>query len=391
MPENLSILHITNSYGGTTVYQDLYTEIDKLGIHQQIFVPLNFSNQNRLGNQIIDFKTENSKIFYSTTLKKFHKYFFKLKIINITKSLKKKIKNIEGINLIHASTFCLDGAVAYQLWKKYKVPYIVTVRNTDINTYYKKLFWRRPFFHSILRNSEKILFISPSYQNRFLNGIVPNAISKTVKDKVITIPNGVDANFIISRSKKVKINTPVSVLYVGGIQENKNIHSTIEAIKKCNSKGINITYTIIGKGLENRRYSSSYIQEIEKYEELHDWLSILPKQDKKTLKISYANSDIFVMPSMKETFGLVYVEALSQGLPIIYSKGQGIDGFFQDGEVGYAVNPRSIDDIAEKIEMIINNYQELIHRIQNIDMNIFSWESIAIQYQMIYKSILVKE
>lgn len=40
------------------------------------------------------------------------------------------------------------------------------------------------------------------------------------------------------------------------------------------------------------------------------------------------------MPSHKETFGLVYAEAMSQGLPIIYTKNQGFDGQFPDGYVG---------------------------------------------------------
>ena len=43
------------------------------------------------------------------------------------------------------------------------------------------------------------------------------------------------------------------------------------------------------------------------------------------------------MPSRYETFGLVYGEAMSQGLPIIYSKGQGVDGYFKEGTVGYGV------------------------------------------------------
>ena len=55
------------------------------------------------------------------------------------------------------------------------------------------------------------------------------------------------------------------------------------------------------------------------------------------------------MPSFPETFGLVYVEAMSQGLPIIYTKGQGIDGYFEDGKVGYPVNTKDSNDIVKKL------------------------------------------
>ena len=49
--------------------------------------------------------------------------------------------------------------------------------------------------------------------------------------------------------------------------------------------------------------------------------------DKKTLKNLYRENDMFVMPSKNETFGLVYIEALLQGLPILYAKNEGIEGF----------------------------------------------------------------
>jgi len=45
-----TILHITNSYGGTSVYYNLYDNLDKLGVRQKIFVPLNAKNRNRVGN-----------------------------------------------------------------------------------------------------------------------------------------------------------------------------------------------------------------------------------------------------------------------------------------------------------------------------------------------------
>jgi glycosyltransferase involved in cell wall biosynthesis len=58
---------------------------------------------------------------------------------------------------------------------------------------------------------------------------------------------------------------------------------------------------------------------------------------KEKLLNNYRNSDIFIMPSYNETFGLVYIEAMSQGLPIIYTQNEGVDGYFKEGSVGYSV------------------------------------------------------
>ncbi|GAF71811.1 unnamed protein product, partial [marine sediment metagenome] len=99
----------------------------------------------------------------------------------------------------------------------------------------------------------------------------------------------------------------------------------------------------------------------------------------------YRESDIFIMPSQKETFGLVYGEAMSQGLPIIYSKGQGIDGYFKEGKVGYSVNPNDTNDIIKKIELILENYHNISKNCHDM-VEKFSWENIARTYHNIYMS-----
>ena len=52
----MHVLHIVDSYGGTEVYKNLFVALDSLGIQQTIFVPLNVSNHNRIGNHLIDFQ-----------------------------------------------------------------------------------------------------------------------------------------------------------------------------------------------------------------------------------------------------------------------------------------------------------------------------------------------
>ena len=76
----MHILHISNSYGGTKVYENLYTQLDRLEVRQTVFVPLNPANHSRVGNQMIEFQTEGSKIIYSTVLKPRHRIFYMAKI-----------------------------------------------------------------------------------------------------------------------------------------------------------------------------------------------------------------------------------------------------------------------------------------------------------------------
>src|SRR6202012_2399210 len=71
-----------------------------------------------------------------------------------------------------------------------------------------------------------------------------------------------------------------------------------------------------------------------------------------------SESTALVLPSHHETFGMVYVEALFAGVPILYSKGTGIDGFLHDLDVGIAVNPKSEMDISNALIKLARNHEQ---------------------------------
>ena len=64
-------------------------------------------------------------------------------------------------------------------------------------------------------------------------------------------------------------------------------------------------------------------------------------------------------PSLRETYGLVYAEALFAGLPILFSKDRGIDGYLLNETIGYACDPHSVSDIAHGIEYLLTRQAKL--------------------------------
>ena len=78
---------------------------------------------------------------------------------------------------------------------------------------------------------------------------------------------------------------------------------------------------------------------------------------------------------------------MSQGLPVIYTAGEGFDGQFQDGDVGYAVDPHSPQQIAELIEKITLDYNRISRNcLSRVDR--FRWDTISDRYQKLYEEIL---
>lgn len=71
----------------------------------------------------------------------------------------------------------------------------------------------------------------------------------------------------------------------------------------------------------------------------------------------------FVMPSRPETFGMVYVEAVLAGVPILWSRNEGVDGLFEGMDVGYGCNPESVEDVTRGMGVLIREQGRLKQQI----------------------------
>ncbi len=384
----MHILHISNSYGGTKVYENLYTQLDRLGVRQTVFVPLNAANHSRVGNQMIDFQTPGSKIIYSTVLKPRHRFLYMNKINTIVKDLKKKV-DLSSVDAIHASTLCLDGAVAYKLHQETGTPYMCAVRNTDVNNYYKVFVWRKGFFSKILEAASKIIFISPKYKENFSGEIIPACVRKKIEEKVMVIPNGVSALFLANKNIEHKsYEGELNLVFVAAFYKGKGLVETIQAIELLRNKGYKITLNAIGKGLPNRPHDKEYEDQVDALAMGKNWVKIQTFKNPEEIMAEMRQANAFVMVSKPETFGLVYVEALSQHLPIIYAQDQGFDGYFPDGFVGYPAEAGNAEDIAGKIECLINNYSTIASNVESLNLDEdFDWRNIGRKYLNIYKTL----
>jgi glycosyltransferase involved in cell wall biosynthesis len=146
-------------------------------------------------------------------------------------------------------------------------------------------------------------------------------------------------------------------------------------------KGYKIKFDVVGKVKDQKVFN------IIKNLPYVNYLGVKPKEE---LINIYRHNDIFVLPSINETFGLVYAEAMSQGLPVIYTKGQGFDGQFKDGEVGYAVRYDSSKDIYEAVIKICHKYNE-ISRMCVENAGRFNWNKISVEYFQIYSSLNIND
>ena len=360
------ILYINGNYPHHSLHEELVTRLADMGNAIIVFVPMR--------GKKLDGKYHSDhhdvSVLYEDCLKGLDRVFFLQKIYRIVKRIEEQI-DLKNVGCIIAGTLYSDGFAAYLLHQKYNIPFSVAVRQTDI-TYQMR--WR-PYLDGIVKrlldHSTNIIFLSPTYKRYFDK-------FNTDQAKYMTIPNAVNEFWFSHRPKTRMIHTPISLIYVGEVVKNKNVGATIASVAELKKNNVEVEFHIIGSGDEEKNCRTlSKNMNVEKQVFFHGW-----QNSKEKLKEFYDRADIFVMPSYRETFGTVYVEAMSQGLPLIYTKGQGIDGYFDEGSIGYGCDPTDVHDIANKILLIIDHYKEISEQC-TIQSDIFRWNIVADQYNRV--------
>jgi glycosyltransferase involved in cell wall biosynthesis len=375
----IKILHLCAGYPYTNLYRELVISLDRINIEQLIYVPL---RKDKEYNESVNDELRNANFIYSKVFNNVDRLFYTQKINKIFCDIKNKV-DFKNIDLVHAHFLFSMGGIALKLKKEKNIDYIVTIRNTDVNLFFKYMFHIRKMGINVMKEAKKIVFISPAYKKFVIDRYIPYQLRDYINQKSVIVPNGVNPFWLQNKHEKseYKNNKKVSLIYVGEFTKNKNIDVSIKAVRKLKELGYNVNFIIVG-GRGDYEYKIKKLAKINQdIIEIYDHI-----EEKEKLLNMYRKSDIFVMPSHYETFGLVYVEAMSQGLPIIYTKGQGIDGYFEDGKVGYSVIPKDVSDVIKKIEMVVHNYNRISKNCYKL-VEKFSWNKIAKIYHNIYTSV----
>ena len=102
------------------------------------------------------------------------------------------------------------------------------------------------------------------------------------------------------------------------------------------------------------------------------------------------NSDIFVLPSYNESFGIVYLEAMNCKLPIIGTMNEGISDIIVDGENGLLINQGDVDELEKKIELLANDdkkRKKIGENGYNTAKNI-TWENNSLKLKQIFQEVI---
>jgi glycosyltransferase involved in cell wall biosynthesis len=222
--------------------------------------------------------------------------------------------------------------------------------------------------------------LSPAYRDQQLKKYIDSSLFSNLLPKIHVIPNAVNDFWLENSPLQQKvIGDTIEIIFVGKLRPNKNLKAVISACNILHSRGKKVRLTICGDG-ELKEQLLGQVYEFE-----FNYLGFI--NDKEELRKIYNKAHILIVPSFMESFGLVYVEAMSQGLGVIYTKGQGFDGYFEDGIVGYATDPNDHEGIAYMVEKISDNFHQIsINAIREAQE--FSWNNTALKLVKLYRQAI---
>ena len=250
----------------------------------------------------------------------------------------------------------------------------------------------------VIRRADRIIAatIAEVTQLRFLY--------KAPANKMVVIPPGVDvSHFYPIPGDEAKMYVGLKpddrmVLFVGRIEPLKGVDTLIQAMSCLQlNDGHKVHLAIIGGDPSASPQEMS--AEMARLQKLCDDLCLgqlvvfLGKRDQDRLPYYYSAAELLVMPSHYESFGMVALEAMACGTPVIASEVGGLAYLVRDGETGFTVPDQEPELLSEKITWLLDDHD--LHRTMSgraVEYaQDYAWEKIAAQIVDVYKELAEKD
>lgn len=307
--------------------------------------------------------------------------FFRFTLYQSIKQVFSVGLDFKSFHRVHAHKLTFEGPIAYSIYKKYKVPYVITLQQTDF-----KILKYRPlmknYYFKILFQADKVVLISP-WMKRQLSKAFGSKRVEMLVHKLCNIPLVVERKWVSGTRDNGRF------LCVFHMRDSyikiKNIYRVLKAIKILREAENIIHLDIAGDGPAKAK-----VEAMVKKLNLNGQVKILGRVPNDSMVEIMSGYRGFILCSYPETFGMVYIEALSAGIPIIYSKNAGIDGFFDELEIGIRVQHDNLKEICSALAEINNAPEKFRERVQALQksgyLNQFSGKAVREKYSLLYKS-----
>ena len=285
-----------------------------------------------------------------------------------------------NFDLIHAHAAIPDGFAAMLLARELDIPFVVTIHGLDFyQTLHRNQLLKKQV-ENVLGRSSAAVVVSDVLKRRGEKHLRENLPFHVVR-------NGINPENVLVRPGDTGHREGEKiVLSVSNLIERKGIQYVIHALGSLRNEIDNLKYIIVGDG-PYRIHLERLIQELN----LEQIVEFTGRKDHNKTMQYMAACDVFVLPSWDEAFGIVYIEAMALGKPVIGCKGEGIEDFVEDNVTGFLVKPKDIQSLIETIGNVLKNPEKIMEigeKAQKHVLENFTWKKNAQEMIRIYEEIV---
>ena len=304
----------------------------------------------------------------------------------------------KGYDIIH-SHYWLSGLVGE--WMKHRFGY------PHVHTYHTLGFLKQKVFsqeeHPARMKSEQHLaqavdkIISPSAEEK--DELLKEYGIPSSKVKVV-FPGVNGALFSPIQNHEIfrESRNEHTILYIGRIDPIKGLMTIIEALNELREKNKDlfnsVKLVVIGGGEKEKEMplNSEAVRVLRAVEQrkLADKIQFLGSKKHHELRPYYSSADVLIVPSLYESFGLVTIEALACGTPVIVSRVGKMKTIIEEGKNGFSFRPNDPNSLSACLEHFFKHNDQLWNR-QRIRRDVlerFSWEQTARKIYVVYAGLV---
>ena len=292
----------------------------------------------------------------------------------------KKLIQKNDYDLSHSFFTVPCGFVSFLIKKKYNLPYIISLRGSDVPGYSDRFVFLykiiKPLVKSIWKKSFAVISNS--------QGLRELALKTNSKQAVGIIHNGIDITDFVPKPERRPVDRIIITTGASRITDRKGIDYLIRAIKILSSKYPNIHLKAMGDG-----NAKTNLENLAKELGLEKKVEFIGRISRENTAPYYQEASIFVLPSFNEGMSNAMLEALASGLPLIATNTGGTSELVEEGINGLVIKMKDSQDLADKIEILMKD-EDLRKRMGEASRKkaeAMSWEKVAKDYDELYRKI----
>ncbi len=378
--ESRPLVHLCAYWNTSSVHAALTGALaDALACPQVVFVPC------RTGVAAPAYAPANGvRVLLLPVLNNATRLLYPLKLRRVLRAARATMAH-EGIEPlhVHGHTIYADGVAARFLARDAGCTYSLSVRGTDVNLGTRWHAWAASLVRRTLADARSVMLLSPTFATPLIA-----RLGLRSPPRLHTLASGLDAEFcrLVRRTRDRTAREPAASgpvrLLADGKTRNKNLDGVCEACLLLVRRG-----GLAGRPLEVEAFgiepaglarvvSTNVLRRVAAEPRLQ-LRAIGRLEGRDAMARAQSRADVFVMPSRSESFGLTYLEAIGMCTPVVYSRGQGIDGLFDEIHVGAAVDSGDAADIARGIESCVERFPHGLGPFEENPVTSFTWPAVA--------------